>query len=97
MRGVAAVRLPVVQHGPGLFVVLFADDDLRGHRADGIDGLHVFVADRRPDSGTVEHRLGDFGFRDGVVLRQYNQRVVLHNSSVLGSVFKVKHFIGKMQ
>lgn len=80
-----------------LLVVLFADDNLGGHGPYRVDGRHVFVADRRPDTGAVEHRLGDLGLCDGVVLRQYNQRVVLHNSSVFGSVFKVKHFIGKMQ
>ena len=78
-----------MQHRAGLFVVFLADDDLSGHGADRIDGRHIFVADRRPDAGAVEHGFADFGFRDGVVLRQYNQSVVLHNFPVLVGYLKL--------
>lgn len=81
--------LSVVEHRLRLLVVLFADDNLGGHGPYRVDGRHVFVADRRPDTGAVEHRLGDLGLCDGVVLRQYNQRVVLHNFPVLVGYLKL--------
>ena len=64
---------------PFSFGSIFRADHDRGGSADGIKGRHIFIADIDPQTCTLQDGFCDLGLGQGVVLRQYNKLVALHN------------------